>query len=205
MIVAHQAMRVNVPWEVVEVEDADAAGEVIIEGIRDEIQEGEVMNEGVVGLIVDVATDTAEIRVQVSRRRHNLRNLVIPGHLDHFPRPLLLSLELQVNATSNLPGAWQFQQFQMERQHQFQFGAQQQFVQPHINPRFASQFGMNLGFMQPQFYPQYGQTGFGSNDARGSLSGGNWADQWTVHGGGSNADDANRDDNGTDHQPHGNP
>jgi H/ACA ribonucleoprotein complex non-core subunit NAF1 len=108
---------------------------------------------------------------------------------------------------SNLPSAWQFQQSQMQAQHHLQFGAQQPFVQPHINPRFASQFGMNLGFMQPQFYPQYGHGSFDLNSTRGGLSDGNWADQWIVHGGhagGSSTDNVNGNDAGSDHQPNGN-
>ena len=81
------------------------------------------------------------------------------------------------------PSGWQLQNPQMQpQQHQFNFGTQPSFVQPHINPRFASQFGMNFGYMQPRFYPQQGPHGYTSNLTRGSHSPGNWVDEWTVHG-----------------------
>jgi H/ACA ribonucleoprotein complex non-core subunit NAF1 len=92
------------------------------------------------------------------------------------------------------PGGWQFQQPPLHPQHQFNFGGQQPFVQPHINPRFASQFGMNFGLMQPQLYPQYG---LGPNNTSGSHSGGNWADEWIVHGRDTSGYRAGGDDTGT--------
>lgn len=59
----------------------------------------------------------------------------------------------------------------------------QQFVQPHINPRFASMWGFNFGYMQQQQqqqYPQYGQYGAGEGywDAGGDpgWSGGMYPD-----------------------------
>jgi H/ACA ribonucleoprotein complex non-core subunit NAF1 len=124
----------------------------------------------------------------------------VTGQLDDGPSPASESGLLQQSPQTPIsPGGWQFQQPQMQPQHQFDFGAQQPFVQPHINPRFASQFGMNFGFMQPQFYPQHAQYGFNSNNANGSHSGGRWADEWTVHGGdiSRSADDAGTGDQST--------
>jgi H/ACA ribonucleoprotein complex non-core subunit NAF1 len=48
---------------------------------------------------------------------------------------------------------------QQQNQHQY-ISAQQNSVQPHINPRFAATFGLNLDMMQHppgQQYPAYGQ------------------------------------------------
>jgi H/ACA ribonucleoprotein complex non-core subunit NAF1 len=105
---------------------------------------------------------------------------------------------------SHLPNTWQFQQSQMQAQQHLSFGTQQQFVQPHINPRFAAQFGIDLGFMQPQFYPQYGHGSFGLNNTAGGLSDRDWADQWTVHGGDTCGSSTDRNDAGPGHQPDGN-
>jgi H/ACA ribonucleoprotein complex non-core subunit NAF1 len=89
-------------------------------------------------------------------------------------------------------GGWEFQQSQMHPQQQYNFGTQPPFVQPHINPRFASQFGMNVGLLQPQLYSQYGQYESNATNARSST--GNWVDQWTVpvHGGNLGGADADR-------------
>ncbi|KAJ6520137.1 Gar1/Naf1 RNA binding region-domain-containing protein [Mycena sanguinolenta] len=61
---------------------------------------------------------------------------------------------------------------------QFGFGYPP-FVQPHINPRFASAFGMNLDFQQaqPQPSPYYQPP---------PPTGGSWTDEWTVHTDSSN-------------------
>ncbi|KAJ7040299.1 Gar1/Naf1 RNA binding region-domain-containing protein [Mycena alexandri] len=61
---------------------------------------------------------------------------------------------------------------------QFNYGGYPQFIQPHINPRFASAFGMNFDFQNPhpQSYYQPPPPG-----------GSSWADEWTVHGGGNDA------------------
>ncbi|KAF8215868.1 Gar1/Naf1 RNA binding region-domain-containing protein [Mycena galopus ATCC 62051] len=54
------------------------------------------------------------------------------------------------------------------------------FVQPHINPRFASAFGMNFDFQQAQPHPApYYQPP--------PPTGGNWTDEWTVHTDSSNS------------------
>ena len=84
-------------------------------------------------------------------------------------------------------GGWGQQQYPILRpQNQFQFGQPGGYVQPHINPRFASQFGMNLGFQgPPQYYPQEARFGQPYSPI------GDWADQWTVHGHG--AGDSNLD------------
>ncbi|ETW87152.1 hypothetical protein HETIRDRAFT_456864 [Heterobasidion irregulare TC 32-1] len=58
--------------------------------------------------------------------------------------------------------------------------AQHQFVQPHINPRFASSFGLNVPFIQQQYsqYAQYGAGGDGSYDYGEGASDGNWSGNW---------------------------
>lgn len=79
-------------------------------------------------------------------------------------------------------GVWSNYTPPQQNQHQFSFGSeayQQNYIQPHINPRFASAFGMNMGYLQPQAYPQYGQYGQGLNTNQTSSS---WLDEWTVHG-----------------------
>ena len=75
---------------------------------------------------------------------------------------------------------WRQQQYSiLPPPNQFQFGQQGGYVQPHINPRFASRFGINLGFQSPlQHYPQ--QTHIAQPYS--PIGDTNWADQWTVHG-----------------------
>ncbi|KAJ7161259.1 Gar1/Naf1 RNA binding region-domain-containing protein [Mycena crocata] len=78
----------------------------------------------------------------------------------------------QSHSAPNTPTApWAFDQAQ-----QFNFGYQP-FVQPHINPRFASAFGMNFDFRQPQPYYQPSPTN----------TNGNWTDEWTVHSAGNDS------------------
>ncbi|KAJ7170165.1 Gar1/Naf1 RNA binding region-domain-containing protein [Mycena filopes] len=62
---------------------------------------------------------------------------------------------------------------------QFNYGGYPQFVQPHINPRFASAFGMNLDFQNPSPQPYY--------QPPPPSGGSSWTDEWTVHGGGNDA------------------
>ncbi|KAJ7269410.1 Gar1/Naf1 RNA binding region-domain-containing protein [Mycena haematopus] len=50
------------------------------------------------------------------------------------------------------------------------------FVQPHINPRFASAFGMNFDFQQAQLQPL-------PHYQPSPQTGGSWTDEWTVHTG----------------------
>ncbi|KAI0323009.1 Gar1/Naf1 RNA binding region-domain-containing protein [Amylostereum chailletii] len=60
-------------------------------------------------------------------------------------------------------GSWTYDQYQGQPSGHLPYAPQpHQFVQPHINPRFASQFGLGMGFMQ-QNLPQYGQPGWYSN------------------------------------------
>ncbi|EGN93097.1 hypothetical protein SERLA73DRAFT_78943 [Serpula lacrymans var. lacrymans S7.3] len=65
----------------------------------------------------------------------------------------------------------------------------QSYVQPHINPRFASAFGMNFNHTAPSWRgpPQQGQYNLGYQAAQPPQ---NWSDEWTVHG-------------ITSHEPHG--
>ncbi|KAJ7293014.1 Gar1/Naf1 RNA binding region-domain-containing protein [Mycena rebaudengoi] len=69
------------------------------------------------------------------------------------------------SAPSTPTASWAF-----DPSHQFNFGYQQPFIQPHINPRFASAFGINF---QPREQYEPHQT---------PPSGGSWTDEWTVHG-----------------------
>lgn len=111
-----------------------------------------------------------------------------PHHL-HQPRPLSPTSMAIARATGEFPDGsgftpqshsdpstptapWAFDPSQ-----QLNFGYQQPFVQPHINPRFASAFGMNLNFQHPQ--PYYQPPG-----------GSNWTDEWTVHSGGGPGNDS---------------
>ncbi|KAJ6575434.1 Gar1/Naf1 RNA binding region-domain-containing protein [Mycena capillaripes] len=80
--------------------------------------------------------------------------------------------ELAPQAHSAPSTPWAF-----DPSHQFNYGYPP-FVQPHINPRFASAFGMNFGVQQahppPYYQPQPSPSG-----------GSSWTDEWTVHGGGN--------------------
>lgn len=65
-------------------------------------------------------------------------------------------------------------------------GYGQQFVQPHINPRFASSLGYNMGYMQqfnpmPQFN-QYGGSGYWNGDNGGAGDQG-WSGNWNYPNG----------------------
>ncbi|KDQ63234.1 hypothetical protein JAAARDRAFT_168836 [Jaapia argillacea MUCL 33604] len=63
------------------------------------------------------------------------------------------------------PGAeaWSYRQYSQQTPYQFSFAypaqQQQQYVQPHINPRFASAYGFDLAALQGQQFPQYGAYG----------------------------------------------
>ena len=78
-------------------------------------------------------------------------------------------------SAAQLQSGWGYQQYPAWGQGDYGFEYQQPFVQPHINPRFASQFGLNLGYAQPMQYAGYEQYGMGY-PAGGQMSGG---DQWT--------------------------
>ncbi|KAH7930936.1 NAF1-domain-containing protein [Leucogyrophana mollusca] len=76
---------------------------------------------------------------------------------------------------------------------------QQQYVQPHINPRFASAFGFNMNVGPAQWYGyDYGQPheAPSSNGYQGSDPQRDWTEEWTVHGHPSG-------DNGGAHYPPG--
>ncbi|KAJ7193297.1 Gar1/Naf1 RNA binding region-domain-containing protein [Mycena pura] len=73
------------------------------------------------------------------------------------------------HSASGTPAAsWTFDPSQ-----QFNVGYPSPFVQPHINPRFASAFGLNV-YPQPQPQPYYYQPALSA--------GGGWNNEWTVHG-----------------------
>lgn len=107
---------------------------------------------------------------------------------------------MAAHATQDHHTGWQQQQQQQpteqpmqahyqQPQHNYIFGTHQQqppFVQPHINPRFASQFGVNFGYAQPPYYPQnvqYPHQDLNTGDS-------NWTDEWTVYGGGGDSSGA---------------
>ncbi|TFK41856.1 Gar1/Naf1 RNA binding region-domain-containing protein [Crucibulum laeve] len=90
--------------------------------------------------------------------------------------------------------AWRYNDMPVQTSTQYGFGSQsyqqpfmQQmpFVQPHINPRFASAFGMGFGgSMQTQQYPQHGHyshSDAGSMDSVPPTIQSNWTDEWTIH------------------------
>ncbi|KAJ7459102.1 NAF1-domain-containing protein [Mycena galericulata] len=87
------------------------------------------------------------------------------------------------HSAPNTPTApWAF-----DPSHQFNFGYQQQpFVQPHINPRFASAFGMSFEFQHPQPPPPQPQPYY-----QPPLATGSWTDEWTVHSGNDSSTDNN--------------
>ncbi|KAJ7109895.1 Gar1/Naf1 RNA binding region-domain-containing protein [Mycena epipterygia] len=114
-----------------------------------------------------------------------------PQHLHQPPRPLSPTSMAIARATGEFPDGSEFTPqshsdpstpttpWAFDPPQQLNFGYQQPFVQPHINPRFASAFGMNmnLNFQHPQ--PYYQPPG-----------GSNWTDEWTVHSGGPGGNDS---------------
>ncbi|TFY71330.1 hypothetical protein EVG20_g1687 [Dentipellis fragilis] len=102
-------------------------------------------------------------------------------------------------AAAALQAAWSYDPYQPQQNQQqmFAFGGHAQpYVQPHINPRFASQLGFNMGFMgqgqqppqqqQQQQHPQYsqygaGMGGYGANTA--GQAGQGWSGQWDYSNG----------------------
>ena len=64
-------------------------------------------------------------------------------------------------------------------------GYESQYVQPHINPRFASAFAMNFGFAQANQYAPYGNGGYSaspmSDESDGPWNSASWGS--SAHGG----------------------
>ena len=79
------------------------------------------------------------------------------------------------SASPSVDNDWGYQQYSNHMD--YNFGYQQPFVQPHINPRFASQFGMSIAYGQPMQYPGYGQYGM-SYAANGGAQHGEWSQEW---------------------------
>ena len=77
------------------------------------------------------------------------------------------------SGSESVNNGWGYQQYPGHAN--YNFGYQQPFVQPHINPRFASQFGMNLAYAQQMQYAGYGQYGMGYT-AGGNMPAGDWGD-----------------------------
>jgi H/ACA ribonucleoprotein complex non-core subunit NAF1 len=81
------------------------------------------------------------------------------------------------------PASWSFP-------HQYHYdldfnsvGYQQSYVQPHINPRFASAFGIDVGYLQQthMMAPAYGQSTHEGLDTDRRPSQENWLEEWTVN------------------------
>ncbi|KAI0962183.1 hypothetical protein AcV7_001082 [Taiwanofungus camphoratus] len=62
----------------------------------------------------------------------------------------------QDNATE-----WSYFQHPVQQSYNFPYDMQNQYVQPHINPRFASAFGINFGFSQGNQYTPYVYENYG--------------------------------------------
>lgn len=76
-------------------------------------------------------------------------------------------------------------------------GYAEPFVQPHINPRFASSFGLDLGYMQgfnqmqmPQFN-QYGGGGYWNGGGQNGAGQG-WSNDWNYSNGNGQYDQPGR-------------
>ena len=114
----------------------------------------------------------------------------------HTPRPLSPTSLAIAHATGQLPDGWSasmphihatndswgYQDSRLQQGAPFHFNPQgypPPFVQPHINPRFASAFGlhMNMGSTQHQPYDPYEG---GSIHSVSSLQTSDWADEWAV-------------------------
>ncbi|GJE89576.1 Gar1 and Med15 domain-containing protein [Phanerochaete sordida] len=81
-------------------------------------------------------------------------------------------------ASGPVDNGWGYQQY--PSQMDYGYGYQQSFVQPHINPRFASQFGMSLAYanqMQSMQYAGYSQYGMGYPG--GHAPAGEWSGDWS--------------------------
>ncbi|KAJ6502674.1 Gar1/Naf1 RNA binding region-domain-containing protein [Mycena vulgaris] len=108
----------------------------------------------------------------------------------HQPRPLSPTSMAIARATGQLPDGFEFTpqshsapstptaSWGFDPSQQFNYGYQP-FVQPHINPRFASAFGMNFDFQQQQQQQQQKQPYYPPPPSSGS----SWTDEWTVHNG----------------------
>jgi H/ACA ribonucleoprotein complex non-core subunit NAF1 len=82
----------------------------------------------------------------------------------------------------SISSAWSF-----PHQQNYNFnspGYQHPYVQPHINPRFASAFGIDVGYLQQaqMVTPSYGQNAYEGLDTEQRPSQENWLEEWTVYG-----------------------
>lgn len=86
-----------------------------------------------------------------------------------------------MNGTSgSVDNGWGYQPY--PGQMDYSYGYQQPFVQPHINPRFASQFGMSLAYAaqaQPMQYAGYSPYGVGYAAGHAPVPAGEWAGDWS--------------------------
>lgn len=126
------------------------------------------------------------------------RSRSVTPYDSHIPRPLSPTSLAIAHATGQLPvdsnvymphnhvndEAWGYQDPRFQQQAPVHFNTQSYsppFVQPHINPRFASAFGlhmnMHMGLMQPQQYDQYEGNNMHSVSSPQTPD---WADEWAV-------------------------
>ncbi|KZT08717.1 NAF1-domain-containing protein [Laetiporus sulphureus 93-53] len=83
---------------------------------------------------------------------------------------------------------WNDSQYSDQQQYDVSYSYQNQFVQPHINPRFASSFAMNFAYSPTQsHFSPYDYRGMGYSSATDSSSGDGWAQQWFAGSEGSPA------------------
>ena len=66
---------------------------------------------------------------------------------------------------------WGYQQYSTHGDYSYEYP--QAYIQPHINPRFASQFGMNISYAQPMRYAGYAQYGM-SYTGGGQMTSSDW-------------------------------
>ncbi|KAA1468127.1 NAF1-domain-containing protein [Dentipellis sp. KUC8613] len=125
-------------------------------------------------------------------------SLAIATATGQFPTDSGYAAASPLQAAAAPQAAWSYDPYQPQQSQQqmFAFGGHAQpYVQPHINPRFASQLGFNMGFMgqgqqsqqqqqQQQQYSQYSQygAGMGSYGAAGQTGQG-WSGQWDYSNG----------------------
>lgn len=128
----------------------------------------------------------------------------------HIPRPLSPTSLAIAHATGQLPDgsiismphthatpeAWGYQNPRFHQGAPFHFNPQgpSPFVQPHINPRFASAFGLhmntNMRLMQPQRYDPYEESNMHSVSLQQTS---NCADEWAVPTGAPDEKVVNKD------------
>ncbi|PCH34237.1 NAF1-domain-containing protein [Wolfiporia cocos MD-104 SS10] len=108
-------------------------------------------------------------------------SLAIARATGQYPDGTAVGSDLQQpQLPSHASGSWAYSQYAAQQPYDYAYGYQNQFVQPHINPRFASSFGMNLAaFAQGNQYYSYGYSAMGRGGGTGSAGG--WNQDWNAH------------------------